>query len=492
MSVLPFIETVINPEDYPPMRIPDHHAGVTAVFKTPMIVDLPFSGIWDATSATSAVLDGNPEDGYSEVILVPGSSACYLVTLGETVVVWDADAKEADFFDDGWVPILSTHPVSTDIVGGVTYLSQGLRSTGTNSKSVAVLPKQDVSGIPWFECSLQPLGDADDRLHFFVGFNNASVLAPVRTVAYVTMVWSEGSVETIEHNIVSYGFSSSSHVGYYVFDFLIPTDSATVVRFSVSVKDIDPSSHWRFSLTRMNDLSTTTYGFTLTNNSACAFRIYDAPEMDALAETLSERTSALSGLITYMGSTLADGGQISAARLGLGLSPLRAPSGDTYKFLASLPFYNGDFAMREGIYVWWLPDSSQESFYVPYRRPRSDDLEATSVLQIALHRDDPNQAIRLKIVQDLEVITRSRLYASDASPTNVSYAPVLGLAKSLPAVTINSKHVGILGRAFGKLKGWLSSGANWRKLLRTGASLVSALAPGSRPAVVARTISQFV
>jgi hypothetical protein len=175
----------------------------------------------------------------------------------------------------------------------------------------------------------------------------------------------------------------------------------------------------------------------------------------------------------------------------MGLSPLRSPIGDTYRYLASLPFYNDDFALREGIYSWWLPDSIQEYFYVPYRSPRSDDLEFNSVLHYAVLRDNPNQAVRLKVVQNLEVITRSRLYTSVSGPNNPAYQTLIGAIKAVPAVTINKKHIGILSRALGFVKSWVSKPANWRKLLKGGASLIQRIAPGTMPAQIAGGVASM-
>jgi hypothetical protein len=189
-----------------------------------------------------------------------------------------------------------------------------------------------------------------------------------------------------------------------------------------------------------------------------------------------------------MGSTLQDGGQIAAARLGMGLSPLRSPAGDTYTYLASLPFYNDDFALRDGIYSWWLPDSIQEHFYVPYRNPRSDNLEFNAVLQYACLRDNPNQSLRLKVVQNLEVITRSRLYTSESGPNNPAYNSIVAAVKSVPAVTINKSHLAFLGKALGAVKNWVAKPQNWRKLLKGGSGVIQKLAPGSAPARIASNI----
>jgi hypothetical protein len=478
---------MINPEDYPPNRVPDSHAATSAVFKTPFVVDLPYSGVWDPAVGRSRPIDeGNPTDGFSEVILAPGSTDCYLYTLGSPALVWPASGNHP--FSLLMVPVLATHPVDTDIVNGQTQLFQGLRAVNTAVANVAILPKSDSVGHAVMECNLHPLAtEATGSVQLLLGFHNISIKAPTRTEASVTLVWDSGPVVTLTLPISSTGDNNTVHSDFYVFQTTLPADDDFVVAFWVEVADLDPASQWKYSFTSPTGAG---FGLSLPARSACAFNVVDAPEMGELSETLSERTTALTGLVTYMGSTLQDGGQVAAARLGMGLSPLRSPRGDVYTYLASLPFYNDDFALREGIYCWWLPDSIQEHFYVPYRNPRCDDLEFNSVLHYAVLRDNPNQAIRLKVVQNLETITRSRLYTSEAGPNNPAYGSIVAAIKSVPAVTVNSSHLGFLGKALGAVKSWVAKPQNWRKLLKGGAGVIQKLAPGMAPAGIARSFAR--
>jgi hypothetical protein len=487
LELFGFFESMMDPEDSPPMRVPDAHNATSAVFKTPFVTDLPFSGQWDGINGRTAVIDEkDPLDGYSEVILCPGSTDCYFYTLGEAAQIWPLNF----LFERLMAPILATHPVATDLGGLGTRLVQGLRVYNGDVTDVAILPKLDSTGIPRMECTLTPVNTLmGETLRVLLGFTNKGITASSRTNADMHVVWSDGSTSSFSRPISSRGDNDGSHSTFYSFTFQLPVADAFVTSFYVEVSDIDPGAHWVYSMAQeTNDF----FSLSLPLRSACAFRVVDAPELNALSETLSERTTSLVGLLTYMGSTLQDGGQIAAARLGMGLSPLRSPAGDVYTYLASLPFYNADFALREGIYSWWLPDSVQEHFYVPYRAPRSDDLEYNAVLQYAMHRDTPTQAVRLKAIQNLEVITRSRLYTSIPGPNNPAYSTLIGAMKLIPAVTINRKHKGILGRALGWLKGIVSKPANWRKLIKYGASIIQKMAPGSGAARVAGGLNAVI
>jgi hypothetical protein len=486
LDLFSFFETMINPEDYPPHRVPDSHAATSAVFKTPFVVDLPFSGVWDPSTGSSDEIDekAEPTDGYSEVILVPGSTDCYFHTLGVDAEVWPASSLH--IFEILMVPVLATHPVDTDIVNGNTQLFQGLRSINTAVANVAILPKADSVGHAVMECLMIPTAQAQgEGVEVLIGFHNVAIKAPTRTRATLSLRFSDTTIRVITLAISSTGDNNTLHSDFYVFQTTLPSNLAVITAFWVEVDDVDPASQWKYSFTSPEDQG---FGLSLQGFSACAFRVVDAPEMGELSETLSERTTALTGLITYMGSTLQDGGQVAAARLGMGLSPLRSPHGDTYTYLASLPFYNDDFALRDGAYCWWLPDSIQEHFYCPYRNPRSDDLEENAVLQFALLRDNPNQSVRLKVVQNLEVITRSRLYTSVSGPNNPAYGTIVSAVKSVPAVTINTSHLGFLGKALSAVKSWVSKPQNWRKLLTGGAGVIQKLAPGSAPASIANSI----
>jgi hypothetical protein len=472
-----FFESMINPEDVPPMRIPDDHSAMSAVIKTPFVVDLPFCGVWNAATSstfTDDVLADPPTDGYSEVILCPGTTDCYFYTAGAQSIIWTlAQAELAEAHDYLMQPILATHLEIDTVIGGLKQIIHGLQSYNTpGGKQTAILPKINGLGHGVFEVSIVPFNTAaDSSVDVILGFYNPGIQSATRTNAFFNVNWSNGTSEFVQQEVLDSEFTN--------FQMTLPALNATIVSFFVEVSDVDPAADWRFSL-GLN--ATNKFQLVAEAKSACNFMVVHAPELEDLSQTRSERTTALSGLLTYMGSTLQDGGQIAAARLGMSLSPLRAPMGDVYTYLASLPFYNDDYPLRDGIYSWWLPDSVQEHFYVPYRAPRSDDLAETSVLQYALLRDNPNQAVRLKVIQNFEILTRSRLYASRTGPNNPAYSTTVGVAKIVPAVTVNFRHVGILSRALGAAKSWISKPANWVKLLKTGSSIIEKFIPGSQVA----------
>lgn len=474
---LGYFQTMIDPSEIPPERVPDNHAAMSAVFKTPFIVDLPFSGVWNAQQGATAALGPDNSDGYSEVIAAPGTTDCIFHTLGVEANPWTiADSLDPTIFEATLVPCLETHPIQADIVLGRTQIVHGLKTFNVpGSNEVAVLPKLNSAGNSVFEMSLLPEGVAvGDPLEILVAFFNPATEIVVHTTAFMTLIWDSGTTITLSLDVASTGDNNTQHSGYFLFQTTLPANNDFVRSFYFEVADNDPSSHWICALKThgASGVALSSFGVRIEARSACAFVLIDAPELGALSATDAERTTALSVLCTYMGSDLENGGQIAAARLSMAYSPLRAPNGDVYSNLASIPFYNDNFPLKDGIYVWWLPDSVQEYFYTPYRKARSDDLEQNSVLQVAMMRDNSNQAVRLEIVQNLEVLTRSRLYASKSGPINPAFHTVIGAVKVVPAVTINRRHKGILGKAFGAAKGWISKPTNWKKLMKVGSSIL--------------------
>jgi hypothetical protein len=471
--LMSFFDYMVLPETTMPQRVPDGHAGTTAVFKSPYVVSLPYSGVWNPTFVrTDPPLAGEiPASGYSEVILTPGSASCIYHTLGVAAEIWAEDVLAGCL-----TPTLAAHPSVQDLVGGATQVVHGLRASGTAMDHVAVLPKRDNDGRAWFEINFIP---ADTGVPFEIIVSPQNTNPPSRASTNLTLrgKYADASVALVTEEV------------FHNFEMRFPipisgSGDSTLTAISFEVSDLDPSSHWTVGIVSAASIvDLPTAAVSLNEFSACGFSVHDAPELDDLAETLVERQAALAGLITYVGSTLQDGGQIASARLGMGISPFAAARGDVFTHLASLPFYNNDFALRSGIYTWWLPDSIQEHFYRPYRKPRTTKLEADQVLHYAMRRDNPNQAVRLKSVHGIEVITRSRLYSSRPGPTNPSYEVMIGLLKNVPAVVGNPVHRSSLMGWLKRASHWIAKPANWAKLIHFGGQVVSLINPQAGAAI---------
>lgn len=480
LDLMPYFGSMMDPDSYDPHRVPDGHPGTTAVFKSPMIRDLPYSGTWDAASGMTITdtvdqKGASPINGYSEVIIGPGTKNSVFYTLGsdDPVIIRNLGPNNPDL-----IPCLTSHPQPGEdtLANGETALVHGLRlSGGDGGNQYAILPKKDSDGLAWFEMDIVPVDPIGGTLLIPIILNNLNATRNGSKPVTAHFHWA------LSNNVIAIPREWRALPGtIFLVQIGLPPDEQ-ITKIAVTVEDSDPSSHWTFSLIGNPTLGVVMdpleFDISLKAFSVCNFRVEDAPELAELSQTQSERTTALSGLCTYMGSTLADGGQISTARLGMGLSPLRAPEGDVYSYLASLPMYCDDGPLRDGIYSWWLPDSIQEFFYKPYLSPRTDFIEDNSVIQYAMTRDDPTQGVRLEVIQNIEVITRSRLYSVQVAPVNPSFDMVYSVLKHAPSSCENPEHKSIMRRAWSGIKNWISKPNNWVKLLRGGAKAIQTLAP---------------
>lgn len=197
---------------------------------------------------------------------------------------------------------------------------------------------------------------------------------------------------------------------------------------------------------------------------------FQAKSFDALvsmSETFKARCTALSVLTTYQGSDLNNGGQISAARLPMGAGISDAALGDVYDYLASLPAYAGDYALKEGAYTWWLPDSISEYDFKPYRETTLYDCSSL-VTAVSRKIADDGETIRIRIAAHFETLTRSQQYHTEVTNYNPMLPEMIALAKTLPAVTCNPEHVGFFTRMWRKFKDAVSNPSNWIKAAEVG------------------------
>jgi predicted RNA-binding protein with TRAM domain len=447
---MPYVETMLDPHGRIPRRVPDNIMATSAVFKSPFIISLPFSGAWDAVaSRTVPVPAEDPTDGESVVALFPGVSASIWHTLGGASTNVISEATPGAF-----EPAL----VTSRQVSSATTLADGWISHALRLGAVGVIPRLNVVGVPVYEMSILSTDVTPDSsvIMLFQERNNKFVIGGVNGI--VRWYYDNGGSEDEP-------FALGQPFEVVVVPFTPTSDGAiSVVGFSVQVIDATDNDNWFFSISGSGIVPS----FSLLSRSACAYSVQNVRDLTNLDQTNSERTTALAGLITYMGSDLRNGGVISAARLPMGTTPTLAPEGDYYSYLARLPLYAEDFPLKNGAYSWWAPDDIQEYFFRPYLNAQSDDLMTTSSLWFAMKRDNPEQDLRLDVVHHLEVLTRSVQYASELGPVNPAFPQALLLAKTLPAVTENAAHLDFIRNAFSRIKKAAINPANWVKLLRDG------------------------
>jgi hypothetical protein len=397
------------------------------------------------------MLVGPTDPGESVVLLFPCISDAIWHTAGVDYVV-NTTPRELFMY-----PALLESTTLTSTFGGRLSIGHALVSNGH-----AIVPRLDAAGFYVYEM-LMSLNSATQVLRVTLSSEKS------RKTSYEVTLRAEyriagGTIWTAVNTV----FTMQSGSGYA--DFRGPGGAINIgaMRFSVS----DPRENindYTISLGNAFDADNPPI-IQLPATSACHYILRDFDQLVGMQQTTNERPAALAGLVTWMGSTLENGGNIAAARLPMGMTPLKAPGGDYYGYLSQLPIYASDFPLKDGAYAWWAPDSEQEYFFTEYLNTRSTDLELTSCLAFAMRRDQPSQTVRFRADANFETQTRSVQYASAVGATNAQFPRALEIAKMFPAVTINDDHISLLSKKWKEALGKLKNPANWLGLIRRGVS----------------------
>jgi len=432
-----YVRTMILPEEFEPRRVPDEVVASSAIFKAPNIIeDLPSTGRWRPASASTAPAGAS---GESTVFVFPGIKGA----------IWHSPVAAYAQTQVNAVSAMYAHTSKDD--GGAKWMSHALRIENTG-----FLPRTRANGVPHIQLTRT---QAINQSMSVALRTNAGYSANV----ILRIAWNTAGVFT------SADFLFEIRAGTGRFDItpgVLPPlmDSLAIgILHAPGLPDA-----LEFSVF---DSAT----WTSDQNNCTMYDIRDIDQLVDMPLTYMERPTALSALVTYMGSTLANGGNIAGARLPMSFDLGDVEIGDYYAAFASYPIYAADYPLKDGAYAWWCPDSEQEYFFRPHGTYISDDLETVSYLAFALKRAEVDQTVRLRVDLHVETQTRSSLFTSQVSDSSPSFPRALELAKLLPAVTYNDEHKSLLGKAWAKVKSWVSKPANWVNLLRTGATALSAL-----------------
>lgn len=443
---LDFVNTMVNLEELTPARVPDNIPATSAVFKSRIIRSLPSCAPWVPAPGRSEPLYDDTKNGESVVALFPGVNGSLWYTRGAEAT-WD-------FIGSGAALNMEPYLVTTEpAAGGNVYANHALRS-----ETFGLLPRLNADGIPIYELNMGNKLLAADPRSFLVQFIDRTPSPNAGGVTVqVVMTDDLGGTQIAAFPDVLTG---------QTFPIVL---LRKVVSFYVEFLNARPSANWTFGFGTTPALDIDIWQ---SQYSAGAYIVEDAPGLGDLDLTDAERTTALTLLASYLGSDLQNGGAIAYARLPLGLTPIEAINGDIYGFLAQLPLYCGDYALRDGAFVWWCPDTLQEFFFQPYLYPRCQYLDQTSSIWIAMKRDDPSQEVRINANIGVEVTTRSFLYSSEVGPVNPSFSQVIAIAKQITAGSHNPIHKSLFKRIIAKAKRVILNKKNWVRLLTSGAKFL--------------------
>lgn len=456
-----YVHHLIDPEHTDACRVPDEITATSAVFKTPTVKVVGAGGVWDSANAISrpVVADGA---GESVVGVFPGVAASIWVTSGnEHAIVPTIVAPSGD-------------PVFETCIGLVDQAEPAFVQHARHAImdcQHAVLPRFSTGELTWVY-EVEGHTDAfatstfnveatfDTRDKTLVGCN-PGLQFTLKTRAHLSGVWTTSqafsTVDTAGRSTMTAALFATVTAPDYVDAFSVEVTHVTDTKTldgDLLVKLVNAPVAADTSLIRFPPYS------------SMHFTVDDWSDLNELTATSAERVTALSCLLTYMGSSLQNGGVIAGARLATGITVQDAPDGDIYSYLASLPFYSADYALKDGAYAWWAPDSEEEQFFTPYNQPPMNTRAKTS-LWFAANRDDISQTLRARVVMGIETITRARTYNARIGPVNPNYSLLLALAKTLPAVTENPLH-NVLGNMWGGFKDLLGKRSTWDKIANFG------------------------
>jgi len=400
-GAVPFVETMVLPEDKSPVRLPDDNISASAVFDAQEVFNVNIVHKWNSETMSTSVV---PDD-FESIVGVHPRIANSIVQLSSkpSPVLSGGNYRSFDY----------------NTYGGAVYPS-------FSKGNYALIPRMGISR-PVIAVNLQ----IDDVIE---------ISAPVPWTLY-----------TYDQQFVE-----SATYGYGRGDFKL---TRKTVAFSVL---LDDEAECRLTL------NSAAYSLPA---GGTTFEIKGFEDLLDMKQTSMERCTALSLLYTYQGSDLDNGGQIAAARLPPRLNPMLEEA-DFYGALAELPTYNGDYPLKLGAYVWWMPESSREFDYGLYSHT-TPKIPKSTIWVAGNH--NVKTVCRARIVAHFETLTRSQQYTTKVSDSNPLLPDLLSMAKTLPAVSENPEHKGFFSKLWGKVKSTVSNPANWLKAAEVGLPYLAAL-----------------
>jgi len=190
------------------------------------------------------------------------------------------------------------------------------------------------------------------------------------------------------------------------------------------------------------------------NNGGFAPATLFAPSGIQLPEsTQTLRTTLLTGLVTFTGSSLENGGNIVSALVDPNWYP--AP-GDIFDVLSALPDrrYNG--ALKKGTYGWWMPARLEEE--TPQDASYFDRNPRTSAIWFAISGASPGQSVKVEGNTGVEFYSPEQVYSHvPCIAKSPIYGHLFDLFNHLPHVMPNDDHDEMCKGMLSKVRGSINN-----------------------------------
>lgn len=430
---------MIDPETAPKiLRTPDLLAPRCSIFKDTIIVTPPVVNLWDPNTASPssggrkyvvAIAAPNPSSPlYVATDSMPEDTFQMIVTSQQLPENPGSSGSQWTTFAASWAQLSvggATRVLQAQVgPGGYTYYGVGL-TFANNSTSGLYL-----SGLSEYAQAQVSLITYQGGIVKSSPWTAANASTPTISGA---QMYSGGMTSPITNFGLAIRLVSNTNVPYFVPGFVIA-----------------------------NGLGTTVIG----NTTAMGmYQTYTGTVLPSMVKYSRARVNSLSLLTSFFGSTLNNGGKVSAARLTSGI--FSADGADMMSYAATRPFDCYDGRLETGSYVWWLPTSLDE---IGFSNPGSSYDYAnglTTTLVSVAYVADTTQPLRLKTTFTLEVETDSPLYDSRFSEYNPMFYEMLHYLRAIPAATENPWHdalVGFFDKVVSKARELGSDPDNWIKL----------------------------
>lgn len=440
------VQMMLDPEDSEAARWEDDSCTAAAVFKAKEVVDLPSANGWSDATRSSSVATRLT----STAIQLPGISGSIAITAATaTVAATPAliDFGQVQFKGSG---AFAGQAIPNDIASAVT---------GSPTELRYLVPHVQTDGNALYEASISwaAAGSAIVIRSDYHGPWNALFAVSIGGADFGNVLASVNGAVT---------FTAAS---------LSLTTPVTSTAFFIRI--IPQPTNSRVVYAPINVTMYKEAGYTGTVSIPIGqgnLSVLDYTQLLDLDKTEAFRVIAMSSLVTYCGSDLANGGEIAAAWLPPDLAYWDNVA-DPYDYLAQTPNDSYDGALKNGSYCWYKPAGIRSYIYRPYETYGFTNSEGLPTLSTFMTRADPTQPVRLKATIIVEAQTVSPLYAVSTAVPHPGFTDTMRFLRMANSACENPEHKNLLSEAWKRAKPWMkkmaSDPSNWAKAASVAASL---------------------
>jgi len=303
-----------------------------------------------------------------------------------------------------------------------------------------------------------------------IGFQATDVSTAARLS--VTVIRYDGTFNTISSGTTTLSASGAGSIT------LFPTPAADGAEYiAIEVKSLGIPYIGSLNLYFADSAGTFFIGLGNQAQHCYTYSVSGASDIENSAERFI--MIAQSVKLTYQGSDLQNGGQMAAARLPgdtiIGEKSGLATADNWYSYLANLSrnSYNGP--VKDGAYVFYLPDDQRGYFYRPVNTLTFDGLSYMCAEWTS--EGSPTQTVRIMVTSVVQFTSNNNVFDTKPSPyLGCEWEHLLHILSCVNAAYDNPGHRAKLTAALKKIGGKVIGLLKNPKTYTTLGSIVAALA----------------